>query len=92
MIDSFRFALFHSLCPEKVSTLTMCKKHLQLDLQGLIATRFLFGVPALAFAFLFHWLGPGSSARGDLLVAHFPCFANSAADVHARGRPYWRGR
>jgi hypothetical protein len=55
---------FPVFIPERSDTLTTCKKHLQFRPAYWIATALLFGVPALAFAFLFHWLGPNLRQGG----------------------------
>src|SRR5467141_4191575 len=56
--------VFHSLCPENVRYTHQVQKAPAIRPASWIATVLLFGVPALAFAFLFHWLGPNLRQGG----------------------------
>ncbi len=59
-----RIARFHSLRPEKVRYTHHVQKAPPIRPASWIVTALLFGVPALAFAFLFHWLGPNLRQGG----------------------------
>src|SRR6266851_9592292 len=56
--------VFHSSCPEKVRYTHQVQKAPAIRPARWIATALLFGVPGLAFAFLFHWLGPNLRQGG----------------------------
>jgi len=56
--------VFRSLCPEKVRYTHPVRRAPPTRPAGWSVTALLFGVPALAFAFLFHWLGPNLRRGG----------------------------
>src|SRR6267378_7489176 len=61
---TFGRSVSHCLCPAKVRYTRQVQKAPAIRPANWIATAFLFGVPALAFAFLFHWLGPNLRQGG----------------------------
>jgi membrane protease YdiL (CAAX protease family) len=90
--------VFHSLCPEKVRYTHHVQKAPAIRPANWIATAILFGVPALAFAFLFHWLGPNLRQGGTswwrifhlLLILPLTCMFVAGAAFDQRSIS-WKG-